>query len=348
MVSEHINIEQILPHRSYWYIDASYHFENLTNDTVTISVAFPEPKYDSVPRFDSFKTIIRGAQADYSVAHMAVDSLGYRIGRSYVFDVTFLPHEHLDVKHTYCYRGTSWAWAVGAEYLTRTGRSWHGSIASAEFVLTTYDLGPSGQGLIYDDEYHLVDCYREVVKDPDFRSAIADYYNQVEGFKDLQITRTVCTFKQQHWTPERDFFVMLPYRNEELTICGNDRDLWERSFFLHYPEHLSTLLALHVDTLYQRLECLPDSLLRFYRNHLYAVYGRPFSNRELHRQFYQQYVGSDLFDEEEAGHFIRYEYMPNSRYKDELISPLEREFILRLKSVEQRRQKQAAVYGGSS
>jgi len=143
MVSEDIVIEE---RGGRWVIQATYQFENPTAEVVKLQMGFPEeechPDADCADsdhgRFHDMKTTARGAEVPHRVGEVAPETeWAPSLGRVFLYDLTFQPHERVTVVHQYNTGQSTSVDGREVSYITRTGGLWNGPIGSARFTIRT-------------------------------------------------------------------------------------------------------------------------------------------------------------------------------------------------------------------
>ena len=321
MVSEDILIDQSWPWSSLWLVDASYVLENLTDDTLTVNVGFPEPTFDSLPRFREYRTLVRGEQVDYRVARSVLIDGESVYGRTYVVEVTFLPNERVDILHRYEYYGDSWAGGIIVGYVTATGRSWAGPIADARFTINTYfdgtESGPFAK-IVFPKEYSTPTFRIEKIAATGF---IEDhpYLNEGDWSQETPeyLYRSSWVFEQKDWTPQTDLNLTIDRVWWGVDICEPDPPLSSR---INHPWSSDELLAIPFELAYAYLACRSDSALQYERDLIRAIWGAPFEDPARNALFYSSRPG-DLYDEPEDAdtNLVTFEIMPNSVFSEALI-----------------------------
>ncbi len=325
MVSEDILIDQSWPDASLWFVDASYVLENLTGDTLTVNVGFPEPTFDSLPRFREYRTLVGGNEVDYRVARSTVIDGESEYGTTYVVEVTFLPHQQVSVQHRYEYYGDSWAGGIIVGYVTATGRSWAGPIERARFTINTYLDGSETLPFattVMPKEYATPEFRIERIRMSDFvkehsylteESWNRDWYDEIP----TDLYRSTWVFEQNDWIPQTDLDLTIDRVWSGVEICEPDPPLSSR---MAHPWSNDELLATPFELVYAYLACRSDSALEHDRNMLRAMWGAPFEDRNLNTLFYSSRPGH-LYDEPEDADttVLTYRMMPNTAFTEDLI-----------------------------
>lgn len=257
MVSEDIVLE-LVPVRDAWQVLATYVFENPTDQVVRLRVGFPEercdPNRDCSPnagQFQDLSTMVRGEPVEATEGQVAPSSAwGDSIGRVYLYDLEFKPHERVTVVHSYSYdRSTGNDW-WGTRYLTRTGTLWAGPIGHARF---TVRLPSPALYVMYPREFRLSRFVEEA---------------RADGAGG----RTELVFEASDYRPAHDFEVVFPSFSIEAMgpdgLCmGMDGEM--------SSEELGPVL-----------HDWSETQLRACRNRLYALHGYPFKDAALRAEHY--------------------------------------------------------------
>lgn len=318
MVSEDIRMIQKSAHSSEWSVYAHYLFANGTDDSVTITMGFPEPKHchgeeefgDAFdPRFRNLTISIDGEPVAVTQGMITRSEWDFCLGTVHLFSVTFAPRQRLTIDHAYDYTGTASVEGYHVDYLTRTGRLWNGPIGSARFTVVAAGL-PTG--LLWPSEYRLVDHYRDRFP--------TDPYD---------VIRSVYVFEQREWTPTADFSLLLPlwWGPPQPECCPLP---WEVAEAMKGDDPERTIREL--------AGCLSDSGLRICRNLIFARYGRTFADAALNDLFYATATprpGHPFYEEEEGTSYIG--LAPNPRYADALLTHDDRELAALLRRIEEER-----------
>lgn len=256
MVSEDIVLE-LVPVRDVWQVTATYVFENPTSDAVHLKMGFPEercdPDRDCSPMagvFQDLSTTVRGQPVEQTEGQVSRGEWGASIGRVYLYEVDFRPHERVSVVHSYAIdRSTGNDW-WGPHYLTRTGSLWAAPIGHARF---TVRLPSPVLYAIYPRVFQLTRFVEET---------------RADGAGG----RTELVFEARDWRPAEDFQVSFPAFSVVAMgpdgLCqGLEGDLSD--------EELAPIL-----------KGWSDGQLRACRNRLYALHGYPFKDPALRAEYY--------------------------------------------------------------
>lgn len=356
MVSEKITLElkptegddEAVSHR--WHVDAQYLFENTSQEKVELTVGFPEAACgpsdgvvcpeDSSYTMRDLTTKVDGEEVELRVekAEEVEDSEDWagNLGRVHMFDVTFEPGERVVVEHEYRHNPSRSVGGFQLTYLTKTGRSWKGTIGSARFEVR---VPKRHYYLSFPPEYSLVE---------------REHSGEIDG-------DWTYVFEAEDWTPERDFFVHF----------GNHADMpWDPN--CGPIERFDKLVAERIEILdcdedgvicreekrsvteAKRNEILRDlgregvemihkhdsgghtmpEVARRCRNMPRAIHGYPFEDEELSEFFYPESfqaecrycdAGESMAGGPEGG-FRRVFHRPNPAFDEELLTPTERTF----------------------
>lgn len=255
MVSEDIVLER---RDEGWRVEAHYVFANPTEDPVSLQMGFPEAHCDHQDgdcfgqggRFRELRTTVRGqpiTERDGQVAPRG--EWGETLGRVYLYDVTFAPHELVEIVHTYVYDRSPNVMGETVYYLTRTGANWNGPIERARFTIRV----PERPWLVqYPREFRLVGVTETLVGPG--RS------------------KTEIVFEQTNWTPHGDLTVELEAMHWVLDRLGCPSSP-------SWPETSDEDASV-------AMRGVPTDTLRECANAPYAAHGRPFHKRSLSRRFY--------------------------------------------------------------
>ena len=215
MLSEDILIEQVV-NEDYetgafgsdvplrWRVQAVYHFENPSGEPVQLQMGFPERRcvdgcWDRQGAFFGLVTTVRGRAVPQRVGQVSLDvSWSNNLGRVYVYDVGFAPHETVEIVHRYSFDKSGLRGGEYLRYVTQTGRLWAGPIGRARFTIRPL-VRP--WLLRAPPEYH-VRSYTHVPVSPRGGST--------------RRTRTEIVFEMEDWTPQED--LLLELIDEDL--CG--------------------------------------------------------------------------------------------------------------------------------
>lgn len=328
MVSEDIRLVENWGGSSEWTVYAHYVFENPTGDSVSVRMGFPEMAHCESgdvefgpdvldPRFRNLVTLVRGEPVELSTGMVKKSEWDFCLGMVYLFDVTFAPHERLEIDHSYEYSGTVTSLGSRVNYLTRTGSLWNGTIGRAEFTVAMVGLQSS---VFWPSEYRLVEHYRDRFP--------TDPYGTV---------RTVYRFRQENWLPGRNFEFSSEqdWWDESLPECCPQRDEFEEIF--SGPDVEGKLTEI--------VECLALDSFRICRNNVYARYGRPFSDTSLSHYFYTNPgpLTTGGYSEEDGIFTVGYQINP--RYSDDLLTKEEKEFVYLLRKIEEERRGATGTTG---
>jgi hypothetical protein len=122
-------------------VTADYVFANDGAEPVTMQVGFPEilcpGDVDCVAKFTNLKTLVDGAAVEHRQGKLKrKHAWAKHLGTVWLFDVTFAPKSSTKIRHTYnVTTGGNVDQYRSFDYVTRTGATWAGKIARAEFTL---------------------------------------------------------------------------------------------------------------------------------------------------------------------------------------------------------------------
>lgn len=192
MVSEEIQIDQV-GEGSRWRVHARYVFENAADAPVDLTMGFPERRCDpegdgdcnSDGRFEQMQTFVRGVQVAERIGEVGSRTPWHvELGRVFLFDVRFGPHETVEIEHDYRLVGDVSVMGYGLWYVTRTGGNWNGPIGLARFTVRLRAAPPL---YVVPREYDLVNARHLNVADGGF------------GYE--------LVYEQRDWVPTRNFSI---------------------------------------------------------------------------------------------------------------------------------------------
>lgn len=135
-----------------WEVVAKYRFENPSDRAVPLQMGFPETRCggdeeesEGTPRcgeFRGLRTEVRGVPVAMRTGKVSKPPWSERLGMIYLFEVTFKPHETIEIVHSYRYDRTPGAVHESLTYVTATGALWNGPIGSARFLLRGVETPP--------------------------------------------------------------------------------------------------------------------------------------------------------------------------------------------------------------
>jgi hypothetical protein len=179
-----------------WEVEARYRFENPSQRAVRLTMGFPETRCgdddwsgDGSPHcgeFRGLRTEVRGVPVEMHAGKVGKPPWSERLGRVYLFEVSFKPRETIEIVHKYRYDRTPGSGYESLTYVTATGALWNGPIGSARFRLIGLEIPP--RAVQYPPSFHLA----ESVERP----------TPAGGRTDL-------TFETRDWRPTGDFSLTL-------------------------------------------------------------------------------------------------------------------------------------------
>ena len=329
MVSEDILIEGAEVGGNNWRVDAKYRLKNLSSDTVRVSIAFPEPTIDD-RHFVDFKTMIRGEEVDYSVAKRLVSEEGRSYGRSYVFNVEFLPDELIEIRHLYGYVGTYGVLGPWVEYVTRTGASWLGPIDSARFTIIVYDDVYQPTSSIYTPvEYPITSALLEkILYDTVGNRVVWDRFPTegcqfYDGEPATYISKATFVIEKRNWVPATDISILLSgYSFLSPYPCVNDSiaRLFDRD-----PAELHRIKVWSDTVLLSLFSCYDDSVLVAWEERIFARYGRRSSDETRNAFLFNPRHEAPI--EEPSEKTLYYPFIPFENYSDKILTRLDHDTI---------------------
>jgi hypothetical protein len=365
MASEHIKM-RLVPKKdepgdksvydSEWHVDARYVFENTTDEKVELTVGFPElgcaadsPCEGSDYSIRNFRTRVDGDEVDHRIEEIddveGADDWIETLGRVYLFDVTFEPGATVEIVHHFEHTPSSSVDGYQANYLTRTGKFWKGTIGEATFEVR---VPRRHYYLAFPKEYELVEREHSERIDGDWRYV----------------------FKTRDWTPEDNFHVhfgnfvegpgprcaripdidraydeavqKMSCKDEGVRCTKSGKKLNKAARKVALTNAGEELLAFARDS-GDAGDRSDEELLRICRNTPYALHGYPFEDEKLRSLFYPdafqthcQYCGPDEKGEY-PDRWTRAFHAPNPDFTTELMSQTEMKYIRALKLVEKKR-----------
>jgi hypothetical protein len=320
MAAEDIVMEYV-PVKQYgyrWQVTANYTFENPTDETVTVTMGFPEKfcdgesdcgSPDNKHTFWDMKTSVDGKPVKMRIGKVSPreEKWAPELGRVHLFDVTIAPKATASVVHTY-HHGHSGS-SMGdsnLSYITKTGALWNGPIGKARF---TVRLPERPWGLVYPKTYNL-----------------KSYTSRKQG----KGVSTELIFEQENWTPTQDLDLYFGSPMTQESGC---------------PQVHETIIGegIKKPTLAAAQEVfgrLTDEKLRICRNMPYAHHGYAFKDEKLQQYFYTgPRAVSDAYDKEGPGDFIRIDYQLNPFYEESMLSKDEQGYVKLIKLIEDARKK---------
>jgi len=262
MRSEHIVLEQPKPN-ARWKAVAIYRFFNPRRKPVNLQVGFPEARCGPDEEcagpngagFLNLVTTVRGKAVKLRTGKVAANTeWAPRVGKVWLFDVTFQPREEVKIVHKYEFYAGLDPYGSSITYVTRTGALWKGKIGLALFTIRVPEKPWT---VVYPRGYRLRSYGEKRVADRRF---------------------TELVFKQKKWRPKRD--LTIHFGGEMLAPMAGK-----------CPDQKMVIDAVKADTTtpgaLQRVLTMRNTKdLRLCRNRVFARHGYVFSDKTLGRFFY--------------------------------------------------------------
>ncbi len=262
MLSEHIVLEQPKAGER-WQAVATYRFRNPRHKPASLQLGFPEahcaPEDECAgpngARFVGLVTTVRGEKVKMVEGKVAANTeWAPRIGRVWMFAVTFAPREELEIVHRYgFYAGLDTA-GSSITYVTRTGALWNGPIGVAEFIIR---LPERPWTLVYPRGFRLRTC--------------AERRERKRRFTEI-------VFKMKKWKPKRD--LKLHFGGEPVAPMAGKCPAMKTIASAMKAEKKSPGSLRRVLTMHNSTE------LRLCRNRVFARHGYSFADKGLQKRFY--------------------------------------------------------------
>lgn len=334
MASESIAIREKAASTSWngarhWDIEATYSFENPTDEPITAQFGFPEytcdeggdcnSKNGSPYTFYNMQTTVAGKKVKLSTGKVDSKSQwGEILGRVHLFDVTIPAGKRVEVVHRYQMgKSGSFMQDDWVMYITRTGALWNGPIGSAKFSI---ELLERPWGFSFPADYEL-----------------AKFETSRDGKK------TTIDFEMKEWTPKQDLHVVLGSDFGEMAGCPslemNLERFYEEGSREPRLESVEEVFASH--SLEQIRRC---------RNLVYAAHGYTFKDRTLQDFLYKYSTPVDVEKTEGFwgyvyahggdGPFKAVVFAPDANYASSHLSERETRWVKALKMLEKKKAKE--------
>ena len=206
--------------------------------------------------FRALRTTVRGQKIEQRTGTVSKESdWAPRIGKVWLYDVTFQPGEILTIVHTYAHNASASVEGPFVNYVTRTGTLWNGPIGRARFTVRTTERPWALQW----PRAFVLTSFVERRRAGDF------------------VTEMV--FEMANWTPSEDFFLqmgnpILGFDANGLTDCPPPYDLMAPG------EDLSEFRA--------EVAKLSDADLALCARVPHALHGRVFPEDDWNERFYDR------------------------------------------------------------
>ena len=307
MASEHITLEARTS--DLWTVQAEYVFENVTSESVTVQMGFPElgcmGDCDMEHPFtmNGLITTVRGQKIAHRTGRIDPSNKpnwAPRLGLIHLFDVTFEPNEKIAVEHRYSHAASTSVDGHSVTYLTRTGAFWNGPILDARFTI----------------KHRLEHYYTTYPKD----------FTLVER-KEVMTKggpQWIYQFAMKSWQPKSDLDVFFGNPVERLPqgcpMSYHVENAWRRALQESKELTEDKLVEMVANEFFTSVT---TPVLNLCRHFPYAVHGKPFEDPALNEYFYaasteKKCAGCDPNDgmPKETMHFY---HQVNPTYSDALL-----------------------------
>lgn len=324
MAAEDIVIEEFVAKNDNrrWRVKATYTFENPTDETLDVTMGFPEAycpeemeclSPDHKHLFADFKTTVDGKPVKTRTGSVSRADADWapELGRVHLFDVKLKPKSKTTVVHTYHH---GWSGTAGGpntlSYITRTGALWNGPIGQARFTIRMRERPWS---LVYPNTYTLT-----------------HYASRPEDKRTTEIV-----FEQTNWTPTQN--LELSFGTALSTSFGPCPQADSAALQADLAE--PTLAHAQLD-----FGDLNDADLRLCRNLPFAHHGYVFNDQALNERFYTapEPVSGFFDDDDEPKTFIRVGFRRNPNFDASTLSAEERGYIKLVQQLEAARAQKPA------